>query len=184
MTQKVSGNLLLDSKLIFKEAEIGDGMKVADLGCGSHGYFVFPVAEIVGKSGLVYAVDILKNALENVRRRAKLENKNNIKIVWSNLENFGVTRIETNSLDSALLINTLHQTTKRAEVLREAIRMLKKKGRLVIVEWKDMPLPFGPNSKDRVKNDLLKNAADKLGLELDKDFSVGPYHYGLIFKKL
>lgn len=182
--KKVSGNLLLDSKLILEKAKISEGMKVADLGCGGHGYFVYPLAHLVGRAGVVYAVDILRVMLENVRRKAMVENYPNVKTVWSDLEVFGATKIETMSLDRAFLINILFQSTKRVEMIREAVRMLKKNGKLIIVDWKEQSLPFGPDPENRVKVEALKEGAHKLGLELEDEYSAGQYHHGLIFRKL
>ena len=175
---------MLDAKIILSKARIKEKMKVADLGCGATGHFVFPAAECLGKKGKIYAVDILKPSLETIARKAKQENINNIKTIWSNLEIFNATKIESGSLDIALLVNTLHQSHKRADILREAIRMLKKDGRLITVEWKDVAIPFGPPVEERVKKNLLTKGAEKLGLKLEKEFFVGRYHYGLIFTKL
>jgi len=182
--KKVSGNLLLDSKLILEKAKLTEGMKVADLGCGGHGYFVYPLAHMVGRAGKVYAVDILRVMLENVRRKAMVENYPNVITVWSDVEVFGATKIETMSLDRVFLINVLFQSKKRVEMLREAIRMLKKNGELIIVDWNEQALPFGPDPEDRVKVDSLKEGAHKLGIELEDEYSAGQYHHGLIFKKL
>lgn len=182
--KKVSGNLLLDSKLIIEKAKMADGMKVADLGCGGHGYFVFPFAHAVGRAGIVYAVDILKVMLENVRKKADVENYPNVKVVWSDLEVFNGTKIDTLSLDRAFLINILFQSEKRTTMIKEAVRMLKKNGKLIIVDWKEQALPFGPDPENRVKFDVLKDGAHKLGLELEEEYSAGQYHHGLIFKKI
>ncbi len=178
------GNALLDVNFILSKAQIGDKTKVADLGCGASGHFVFSASKLVGERGKVYAVDILKTILENINRRAKLENLQNIETVWSDLEIFGATKIEAGSLDVAMLINTLYQSHKRAEILREAIRMLKKDGILLVVEWKNISSPIGPPVEERVKPDLMKVAAKKLGLNLEEEFEAGPYHYGLIFTKI
>jgi ubiquinone/menaquinone biosynthesis C-methylase UbiE len=178
------GNALLDVNFILNKAQVGENAKVADLGCGASGHFVFPASKLVGKDGKVYAVDILKTNLENVNKRAKLENLENIKTVWSDLEIFGATKIEAGSLDVALLINTLYQSHKRAEIIREAVRMTKKDGKLVIVEWKSISSPLGPPVEERVKIDLLKAGAKKLGSNLEEEFEAGQYHYGLIFIKL
>ena len=118
---------MIDANLILTKARVEEKTKVADLGCGSSGHFVFPSAKLVGKKGIVYAVDILRTTLETVNKRARIENLANIKTVWSNLEIFGATKIEAGSLDVGLLINTLYQSHKRAEILRESIRLLKKK---------------------------------------------------------
>lgn len=174
----------MDANLILKKAQVGDKMKVADLGCGSTGHFVFPPAKLVGKNGKVYAVDILKTVLENIKRRAKQEALDNIETVWTNLEVFGATKIEAGSLDVAMLINTLYQSNKRVEILRESIRMLKKGGKMVVVEWKNIFSPFGPPNEERVKMEPLKIGAGKMGLRLEEEFEAGPYHYGLIFVKM
>ena len=113
----------MDANLIFRKAEVSEKMKVADLGCGSSGHFVFPAARLVGKNGKVYAVDILKTVLESINKRTKQEGLDNIETVWSDLEIFGATKIESGSLDISLLINTLYQSNKRAEILRETARM-------------------------------------------------------------
>lgn len=46
------------------------GSVVADLGCGN-GYFTFHLADRVGTSGKVYAVDVRENLVEEIRRSAK-----------------------------------------------------------------------------------------------------------------
>lgn len=184
MVKVANGNTLLDANLILDRAKLEEGMYVADLGCGGTGHFVFPAAKMVGAKGRAFAVDIMKPALEAVERRKKLENHDNLQVVWSDIEKFNATKIESSSLDLVMLINTLYQSNKRAEVLREAIRMLKKDGRLLVVEWKNITLPFGPPASERVKLDLLEKAAKKLGLKEEEQFFVGPYHYAIIFSKI
>lgn len=184
MIKIASGNKLLDAKLVLSHADLEEGMHVADLGCGGTGHFVFPAAEVVGSKGHAYAVDIMRPALEAISRRIQLENRENMQAIWSDIEVFNATKIESSSLDVAFLINTLYQSRKRAEILREAIRMLKKDGLLLVVEWKNITLPFGPPSSERVKIDLLQKAGKKLGLIEKEQFFVGPYHYGIVFTKM
>ncbi|MBU0721902.1 class I SAM-dependent methyltransferase [Patescibacteria group bacterium] len=184
MPRSIGGSALINVNLLFSQAQVEETMKVADLGCGSSGNFVFSGAKLIGKKGIMYAVDILRVALEMINRRARFENLTNIKTVWSNLEIFGATKIEAGSIDIGLLINTLYQSHKRVEILRESIRLLKKNGKLVIVEWKNTAAPFGPPPEEKVRKELVDNAAKKLGLRLEEEFEAGPYHYGLIYVKL
>jgi len=184
MPEVIKGSALLDINLILNKAQISEKMKIADFGCGASGHFVFPSADLVGKEGRVYAVDILKTSLASIDKKAKVMNLDNTETVWSDLEIFNATKIENNSLDVGLLINTLYQSHKRAEIMREAIRMVKKAGKIVVVEWKSIALPFGPPVEERVKKDLLETAAKKLGLHLEEEFEAGKYHYGLVFTKL
>ncbi len=174
----------MDINFIIKKAQIGDRMRVADFGCGASGHFVFPISKVVGNHGMVFAVDILKPALESLKKRADQESSKNIKTVWSDLEIYKATKIETESLDIGLLINTLYQSRKRIEIIREVLRMVKKGGKLLIVEWEDTSLPFGPRLEDRVKIEPLKEACEKFGLKILEQFDAGEYHYGVLFEKL
>jgi ubiquinone/menaquinone biosynthesis C-methylase UbiE len=181
---EIKKTALFDMETILNKLAVSEKQHVAELGCGNFGFFVFPLARLVGRPGKVYAVDILKLTLEEIKKRATKENLPQIEAIWSNLEIFKATKIEANSLDSALLINVLHQSEKKIEILREAIRLLKRGGQLLIVEWKNTASPFGPAPEQRVKLDSLLAAAPKIGLEVKEEFAAGPYHYGLILTKL
>jgi len=181
---EIKKTALFDIAAILSKIGIGEKQKVAELGCGKFGFFVFPLARLVGRQGRVYAVDILKPTLDQIAREAKKENFPQICPIWSNLEIFKATKIETNSLDGALLVNVLHQSEKKIEILRESIRLLKRGGKLLIIEWKDIDLPLGPSPERRVKLNSLKIAIPKIGLNIKEEFEAGPYHYGLILTKL
>ncbi len=182
--EEIKKTALLDIETILNKMDIGERQKVAELGCGNNGFFVFPLARLVGRYGKVYAVDILKSTLEEIRKEAVKKNLSQIMPVWSNLEIFKATNIEASSIDNALLVNILHQSDKRLEILREAIRLLKRNGKLLIIEWKSADIPLGPAPERRVKIEAIKAAAPKIGLDLIEEFEAGPFHYGLIFVKL
>ncbi len=178
------GGALFNIEFILQKLAIEEKQTVAELGCGNFGFFVWPLAKRVGRSGVVYAVDILKSSLEEIKQQAAKGNFPQVKTVWSNLEVFKATNIETNSLDTALLINVLHQSSKRTEIIREALRLLKRGGQLLIVEWKNEDLPFGPAPENRLKLQSLMAAIPRLGLDVKEEFEAGPYHYGLLLTKL
>ena len=125
MGKVIGGNALINVNYILGKAQISDSMRVADFGCGASGHFIFPAVSLVGKKGKIYAVDILKTVLETLNKRINQENTDNVETIWSDIERFGATRIEANSLDVGLLMNTLYQSRKRPEILREVIRMIK-----------------------------------------------------------
>lgn len=182
--EKNNKNLLLDVEQVLKSVPISSEEKIADLGCGKFGYFTFLTAKMVGKRGLVYAVDIMKPSLEEIEKKSLEDNLSQVKTIWSNLEIWQATKIETSSLDTVLLINTLYQSDKRSDILREAIRMLKNKGKVLIVEWENIDIPFGPEPEKRVKKQSILDLAPRLGLQLEKEFKAGKYHFGLVFIKV
>ena len=179
-----SKTIMFDISFILNKIKIEENQRVAELGCGNFGYFVFPIAQIVGKRGTVYAVDVMKPALSEIESKAKSEHLNQISTVWSDLEVFKATKIESNSLDRALLVNVLNQSRHRADILRESVRLLKTDGKILVIEWNEHEAPIGPDSDHKVNREAIKDACPKLGLKFEDEFEAGPYHYGLIMKKL
>lgn len=168
---------------VLKELGIQEKMRVADLGCGAAGHYVFPLADLVGENGKVYAVDVQKKVLEPLARQARLENKEHIETIWSDLEQYGAAGIEPSSLDMALLLNVLYQIHDRLTVLKEAVRLLKVGGRLVMVDWLTSGAPMGPPVEQRVRHDWMEEAADQLGLRILRRFRPSQHHFGFIFEK-
>ncbi len=184
MYYKKGGNTLLYIDKIIEIAKIKEGMKIADFGCGAHGTFVFNASEITGNSGIVYAADVFKGALENIDKIVKSESYRNIKTVWSNLENYKATKINSMSLDLAFLINVLHQSDKKVDILREVIRTMKKGARLIIVDWGEGASLMGPDKSKKINKENLIIALQRLGLNIEEEFVGGKFHFGLLLKKI
>jgi ubiquinone/menaquinone biosynthesis C-methylase UbiE len=175
-----TGSELLDPIKILNRLELREGMKVANLGCGTSGHFVFPSARMVGDNGLVYAVDILKSALSNIESKSKMQNFKNVVPVWSDIEMYGAAKaIADGSCDAAYLVN-MHA---KPAMIKEALRVLKKGGKLLIVDWKTTATAFGPPTKDRVSPEEAKKRLAELPVVLESEFEAGREHWGLIYKK-
>jgi ubiquinone/menaquinone biosynthesis C-methylase UbiE len=177
------GAQFLKPQEIFAKVQIIEGMKVADLGCGNLGYFAIPAAKLVGKAGLVYAVDIQKSVLEAVHSRAKLDGLTNLETIWADLEKDGSNKIPKESVDLSLLVNILFQSKKHKEILQEASRILKKGGKLIVIDWKKIGIPFGPPVEIRVEPANIKALAATFGLRLIEETEFGDYFWGLIMEK-
>jgi ubiquinone/menaquinone biosynthesis C-methylase UbiE len=175
---------MFDINLILHKIAVKEDQIIAELGCGHFGYFVFPIAKLIGKNGTLYAIDILPTVLDEIKRRAHIENLPQIKTIWSNLEIFKGTKIESSSVDTALIINTLSQSEKKIEIIREAVRLLKSGGKLLIVDWKTDALLFGPKPEYRLKLEALRQAVPKLSLTIIEEFEVGTNYHAFILKKL
>ncbi|PJC00967.1 MAG: hypothetical protein CO073_04790 [Candidatus Komeilibacteria bacterium CG_4_9_14_0_8_um_filter_36_9] len=184
MTNNGVGNTqLMDPEHILKEdLRLDFGAKVADLGCGSMAYFTIAAAKIVGNDGLVYAVDIQKEVLSSVESKAKLEGLLNIRTVWSNLELAGATKVPE-EMNYVFLNTVLFQNTEHQKLFQEAYRLLKTGSKLLVVEWVPQNTAIGPAVEKRLSAEKVKQYASALGLKLEKEFTAGPYHYGLIFIK-
>ena len=171
----------LDPEEIIKQLNIKKGIKIADFGCGA-GYFTIPLAKLVGNEGRVYALDVLEQALESVRSRAKLEGLFNIETRRCNLEILNNSGLENDSVDLVLLANILFQSENKIDIIKEAKRVLKKGGEMIIIDWKPNQ-PMGPPENLVVSLDFIKKTIKDLEFDFKKEFPVDKYHWGMIFTK-
>lgn len=166
---------------IIDALEIKEGMSVGDFGCGT-GYFSFPLAKKVGQNGRVYALDILREKLETVESEAKVLGISNITTKRANLEMVGGSKLEDDSLDWICLVSMLFQNKDKKLILEEARRVLKKKGKLLIIEWNGNG-SFGPDKKLRVTQDEISNLGLDAGLSFSQEIEISHFHYGIILEK-
>lgn len=178
------GISLIDPHKIFSAIGLAAGMRVADLGCGRTGHFVFLAARAVGETGVVYAVDIMKDVLENIKSRIRSENYANVQPVWSDIEKAGGTPVPEKSLDACFMVNVMFQLKSRAAAIKEAGRLLKDGGFLVIVDWAKKIGPLGPEPEVMLSPEIASRLAAEAGLAEVKNFPAGDYHFCSIFKKV
>lgn len=171
---------LLDPQLLFQKSQLQPAMHVADFGCGRTGHIVFPAAVVVGEKGIVYAIDILKDILENVRKRADAEALTNVHTVWSDVERVGKTAIPSSTLDIAYLVNTLSRGPNALKALDEANRLIRDKGRIVVVDWCKKIPSLGPKQENFVNFDVVRAWANQNGYVIQEEFEAGAYHWGVV----
>lgn len=176
---------MLDAKNILEvQLGLGAGMTFAALGVGSSAHFVMPAAAIVGPEGKVYAIDIMKAVLSNVEHLASEQQLQNIVTVWSDLEIYGGAKdVPDHSVDCASMINLLYMTKQDAHVFNEANRMLKKQGRIVVIDWLPQATSFGPPASERTSLDKVRQMAKVLQWRESHTFEPSAYHFGVVFEK-
>lgn len=175
-----SSNSLIDPQLLFAKCGLRAGMHIADFGVGRTGHLVFPAAAVVGKSGVVYAVDILKDVLDTVGKRAALDAVNNLYPVWGDITKPSGVMISPKSLDVVFMVNVLHNCADQTAPLREAMRLMRDKARLVIADWAKPLSNVGPSAAQMLDFSKIITAAKDAGFVLQEDTRLGNYHRALI----
>lgn len=173
----------LNPEKIIGDFGILPGMRIADFGCGA-GHIGILTAEKVGKDGLVTAFDIMEDKLDSFRARAKASGLENVDTKRANLEVAGSTGLVDGSQDMVILANILFQSNKKADIIREAKRVLKPGGSVVLIEWKKQTGGgFGPPDALRSRPEDMQAIFQNEGFTMHRAFDAGQFHYGLIFVK-
>ena len=159
---------------------IEPGMIVADFGAGS-GAYTLGMAEALGNSGRVYAVDVQKDLLRRIHTEAHKRGLDAvIEFIWGDLEAPGGSKIADGILDLVLVSNLLFQVPDKAAIFREARRVLKLTGRLAVIEWSGSFGGMGPQREDVVTKDAVLALAQSASFTLTREFEAGAHHYGLL----
>ena len=116
-------DLLYPRAAVLEEAGIEVGFRVLDYGCGP-GSYIAPLADLVGESGEVYALDVHPLAVEGIERIAVERGLHNVKTVHSGCG----TGLPDDSLDVVLLYDVFHDLSSPDDVLTELHRVLKPGG--------------------------------------------------------
>ena len=155
----------------LKRLGIKSSDTVADIGCGT-GYFSIPASEYVDDNP-VYALDISVEMLNELRNRSQTK-----KIITVNTEPYDF-KIDDNSITFALLVSVLHEIDDTGRFINEIKRVLKKDGRLAIVEWHKTTLDFGPILEHKISPDEV-NHLFKEHFNLIDNFNFNDYFYGCV----
>jgi len=170
---------------IVKKLSLAEGMHVADFGAGV-GYHALPLAEAVGNKGRVYAIDVQCELLDTLQSDAERKRLENIEILHRDLEEPNSTGLADNLLDAVLITNTLFQIQHKETVLKEAYRILKKDGRLLIVDWawnSEKGKTITADSKLEECRQNIQLLATDVGFSLVREVDAGEGHYGVLLKK-
>lgn len=163
----------------LKEFGVYDGMQVADFGAGT-GAYTIPLAQLVGDRGRVYAIEVQKEFLANIKAAAITNRLKNIELLWGDIEQVGGTKIKEKSLDAVVVSNVLFQAEDKSGLLREAKRILKTGGKMLLVDWKESFKGLGPARDAVVSASTARALCEKEGFVLKKEFDAGEHHYGFV----
>jgi ubiquinone/menaquinone biosynthesis C-methylase UbiE len=166
----------LNPEGILEKLNLRENQIAADFGCGSGGWAI-PLSRIL-KRGKIFAIDILEEPLSALSLKLKTEKIYNVEIRKADVEE--KVPLLPESVDLVLMTNLLFECKNKKKVLEEGKRILKKGGKILVVDWKENS-PIGPEEK--VNKEEIKRLAEELGLELKEEFEAGSFHYGLIFEK-
>ncbi|BCX50180.1 hypothetical protein HAHE_40880 [Haloferula helveola] len=158
--------------------DLAENAVLADIGAGS-GYYTFRIAPLVPK-GSVIAVDIQPEMIAHLEKRAKANGVNNVRTQLGTIED---TKLETNSIDAALMVDAYHEFSHPVEMLQSIVRALRPGGRVILLEYRaedpDVPIKrLHKMSEEQVRKEMAA-----VGLEFVVNHGHLPWQHFLIFRK-
>ena len=181
------------AKIVAYESGAGAGSRVYEIGPGKG----ILTRELLALGATVHAVEkdpsmveylaqefekeIREKKLSALEGKIKHEHLSNVKIILSDLEKPNGSTLKDNSIDIVVIPNLLFQAQDKYSIIKEAYRILKTGGQILIIDWQK-------NSILNLKNEIFnanqaKQMAQEIGFEPKKEFMASDHHYGLLFIK-
>ncbi len=168
------------TKLNLGPLEIREGMRVADFGAG-RGYYAMAASELVGNFGKVYAIEVQKELVKHLEAELKDKSIKNVECIWGDVETLHGSKLADQSIDRLIMTNILFQVGDKLGLVDEAKRILKKGGKVLVIDWRDKYGGIGPSHQHLVKYETTEELFTKRGFKKVEDVNVSAHQYGIIF---
>ncbi|HEY0983347.1 class I SAM-dependent methyltransferase [Schlesneria sp.] len=166
---------------LVRQLKLQPGQVVADIGAGS-GVITMKMAEEVGPTGKVFAVDIQQEMLDLLGDKLQDRKIENIELVLGTDKS---PKLEPNSIDLALMVDVYHELEFPFEMLLELSSALKPGGRIALVEYRredpEVPIKLVHKMTEaQVKKEI---GQPEFGLKWKETIGTLPRQHLIVFQK-
>ncbi|MCD6489977.1 MAG: class I SAM-dependent methyltransferase [Thermodesulfobacterium sp.] len=175
-----SSRFIISASKVFDLLNLPKDIVFLDAGCGD-GYFSLEASLRLGKESKIIAVDIHKESLDKLEKEIKDKGIKNIEILMTDITKR--IPLEDESVDVYFMSNVLHgfDEEEKHKVINEAKRVLKKKGKIVVIEFKKEVTLVGPPIEIRISEKELSQLLERYGFQLERTYEISPYNYLYVF---
>jgi ubiquinone/menaquinone biosynthesis C-methylase UbiE len=169
---------ILDPDLIWETVDVSNPRVLVDIGAGT-GFFAVPFSRKM-KGGKVYACDVSDTMLGWMEKNLRQETKG--VVVPLKMEESSVP-LSDGIADLVYMINLHHELEEPEKIVREAFRLLKHGGKLMIIDWKKEEMPEGPPLSIRVTEGTIREHVRKAGFVRITTYNVLRLHNFVVGQK-
>ena len=174
---------LIDTSKFFQELDLKKGTTFLDVACG-WGAYSLAAADIVGKDGQVYAVDLFEEGITSLRKEADAKGIQNLATFVSNVAQ--KIPVDNDCVNVCLMATVLHDFVGdkvERQVMKEIVRVMKPNGVLAIVEYHKKEGPPGPPKRVRLSPEEVVKILSVYGYKQNRYTEIGPDNYLQIYTR-
>ena len=155
------------------------GTVVADVGAGT-GYYSRRIADSIGPTGKVYAVDVQPEMVKLLQSVSNQRAYGHIVPVLGSVDD---VKLPAGSVDVAIMVDVYHELAFPYEVLASVVRAVKPGGQVVFVEYRaeDPRVPIKPLHK--MSEAQIRREVELHPLVWERTANELPWQHVVIFKR-
>jgi len=161
----------------LKKIGFENGQVLCDIGAGT-GLFAIPAARMSKKT--VFAIEIKEEYICFLDEKSREENLANLITIKADGFEYA---IESLTVDYVLMVTVLHEIENKEAILTEVKRILKGKGKLVVIEFHKRQTSMGPPIPHRIAKDEVIPLCEPYGFTQADSFDLGENYYCLVLQK-
>ncbi|MEX0933981.1 MAG: class I SAM-dependent methyltransferase [Candidatus Paceibacterota bacterium] len=170
-----------DPEKNIKQFSVGEDWRLADFGTGS-GAYALAAGEMITE-GQVYAIDVNPRLLSRLETDAREKRIYSVKTLSGDIERAGGVPLADGSMDGVIAANVFFQVDNKEGLVKEIRRVMRKKGRVLVVDWSGSHGGIGPHGNHVVSKERVEKLFEENGFLFEQTIDAGAHHYGVIFKK-
>ena len=163
---------------VIAALDIPAGATVADIGSGT-GYFTWRLAEKVGRSGKVLAIDVQQRMLDLTRAAVEQRNLRNVEYVLATEDD---PRLPENGVDLVFIAYAYHEFTNPEKVMAAVRKSLKPGGRVALLEYAKESNIAPASPLHKMSFEEIRREIEPVGFTIDRLLDFLPVQHGVIFK--
>jgi predicted methyltransferase len=164
-------------EVLISALEIPRGATVADLGSGT-GYFTWRLAEQVGPTGKVLAIDVQQSMLDMTRAAVAEHKLSNVEYVLATDTN---PRLPEKALDLVFIAYAYHEFAEPEAIMGAVRRALKPGGRVVVLEYAKESNIAPASPLHKMSFEEIRREIEPMGFTIDRLLDFLPVQHGVIF---
>lgn len=166
------------SDAIIEALEIPRGATVADLGAGT-GHFTWRLAQKVGPTGQIVAVDVQQKMLDLTADAVKQRGLTNVTYVLGTSTS---PRLPDRSVDLVFIAYSYHEFSEPEAMMAAIKQTLKPGGRVFVLEFAKESRSAPASAAHKMSLEEIRSEIEPLGFELDQMLDFLPMQHGLVYR--
>lgn len=164
---------------VIAELAIQPGQHIADLGAGG-GYFTFRLADAVGNTGKVYAVDIDPDMTAYLQQRAAKDGYRNVVVILAAPSD---PRLPENGVDLIFTCDTYHHLEHRTAYFARLRKALRPGGRVAIIDHNGNAGLFVGLFGHFTPSSVMRSELEAAGYTLENEYTFLPRQSFMVFSR-